>query len=283
MAGDSASAASVVFSTLSSIFWACLFVPQIIQNYQRSNTDGLSMSMCLLWSLANVCVICYLVFDGQSFVLSIPWLCVTVGAIVTIWQIFGYNTLKNRNYSEGKIWFYATLVASLITIFFALLGVAIYELFAATQSNVVIILFGTVGPSVILALGFVPQIKEIYVTKSGEGYSTRMSFLDSAGCVCGSIALILDDGPLQGLVPFIVIFLLQWFTLALKYYYASLTRPTGSLDKSDQIEATTTATPSEIECCLEPKAAVSDPMAEETVDYHSIYPTVDVRLNAENV
>ena len=91
-----------------------------------------------------------------------------------VYRILYYSTFKED-------WLLS--VSGTVAIFFLLVltTIMLVLIFQATNSQVLIVLFGSVGPSVLLAIGFIPQIVEIYHLKSGDGYSTGLSLLDSTG------------------------------------------------------------------------------------------------------
>ncbi len=106
-----------------------------------------------------------------------------------------------------------------LLIFFVDIGTALIALFNYTQNEVCVAVLGSILPSIGFAVGFVPQIYEIVKTKSGIGYSAGLSVLDSTGSIISIIVLVLDKGDLIGVVPYGVIFILQYFMLFLKLKY----------------------------------------------------------------
>jgi len=86
----------------------------------------------------------------------------------------------------------------------------LYYLFEGIKGTKVgdgfIVGIGSVGSSICLALGFVPQIYEMCKTKSSEGFSLGVTFLDIVGGLL-SIATVFLHGAvdLGGLLPYVII------------------------------------------------------------------------------
>jgi uncharacterized protein with PQ loop repeat len=201
---------------LAVICWCCLFIPQLYENYKRSSTQGLSLSMCLLWCLSGVACVAYLIYEQEGIALVVQFSLMSFGSLLTIGQIFFYDTFRKdgaADYRRTCSWTFFLLI------FFVGIGAALIALFDYTQNEVCVAVLGSILPSIGFAVGFFPQIYEIVKTKNGRGYSAGLSILDSTGSILSIIVLVLDKGNLIGVIPFGVIFILQYFMLFLKLKY----------------------------------------------------------------
>jgi hypothetical protein len=79
---------------LAVICWCCLFIPRLYENYKRSSTQGLSLSMCLLWCLSGIACVAYLIYEDANIALIIQFALMSFGSLLTIGQIFFYDYLK---------------------------------------------------------------------------------------------------------------------------------------------------------------------------------------------
>ncbi len=204
----------------SVVCWCLLGIPQLIENYHRQDTAGLSLPMFLLWAMGGFLVDAYLLYEHQDISLLIQWNIMAFECVLVCTQIFAYEIFKSTE-SWYMRWSQAVSVTFIICLFFGGLHVGSWQLYliVGTETPSIPIIFGSLVPTIILLGGFIPQFIESFRSKDAEAYSTGLSLLDSSGCVLASVALLLDSGPLIALAPYAAVFLFQYCLLGMKYWY----------------------------------------------------------------
>jgi uncharacterized protein with PQ loop repeat len=213
----------------SVVCWCLIFCPQLIQNYRQRGAPGLSLSMFLLWAWAGFASAAFVLYQGGDISLVIQWMVMAVTSIGVVFQIYGYEVFS-ASASPRLRWFKACIA----TCFWAACSTAwlvgTLYLFRAEIDPALPLFLGVVLPSVLLAIGFLPQIYEFHKLHSGSAYSSMLACFDISGCIFGMAAWILQGGASDGLVAYIVILVLQIFMLLLKHawYAASAKGPAGA-------------------------------------------------------
>lgn len=65
--------------------------------------------------------------------------------------------------------------------------------------------FGSIFPTVVCALGFLPQMYKFYQVKNSNGYSIWLSILDVIGCVFGILSVVLSNLDWGVIIPYMII------------------------------------------------------------------------------
>ena len=245
---------SQVLGSLSVVCWSCLFIPQIYDNYKRSSTQGLNLSMCFIWCLSGAACAAYLIYEQESVSLVVQFSLMTFGSLLTMGQIFQYDTFRKDGITD---YLKTSLLTLFLLVFYVALAAALLALFDYTKNETCVAVLGSIVPSVGFAVGFFPQIYEIIKTKNARGYSAGLSLLDSTGCALASIALLLNGGDPIGIVSYVVIFVFQYVMLLLKLKFPGSTAgkaavQSGSTDNKAECElvGTTVALSCDIEAKL---------------------------------
>lgn len=86
-------------SSISIACWVVVFSPQIIENFQRSSTEGLSLTFIIIWLLGDVFNILGAVFQGVIPTMTILAVYYTLADIVLLAQCFYY-----RGFVLSDVW-----------------------------------------------------------------------------------------------------------------------------------------------------------------------------------
>ena len=82
-------------------------IPQLIHNYKRRSTEGLSKLMYIFTILGNVCYLLSIVtysIDPEYIIINIPWIVLTViNSLLDILVIIQYYYYKNTVNNDGSI------------------------------------------------------------------------------------------------------------------------------------------------------------------------------------
>lgn len=213
--------------------FALVMIPQVVLNLRQRSTEGLSVSMILLWHAGTLLNAAFFLADylGPISDASAPspadsslWLFLSI-VVVTLEfcileaQVVAYRpqagadtTLKTRRGCRCSASTIVTLLAMPTISAGSIWGFCFWM---RSTTSVAAYWVGNVLPTVILAVGFAPQIHVFIKTKSIEGFSFGVSFLDVTGSVA-AIALVFapeDLSPGEAMavaIPFITIISCQF-------------------------------------------------------------------------
>ncbi|KAF9344308.1 hypothetical protein BGX26_004540 [Mortierella sp. AD094] len=178
-----------VFGMLGIIFWSFQLLPQVIENYKKKSTEGLSYSMFFIWILAALGFGSYDVAEK----LSIP--------IIVQPQIFGSLSalcfLQCLYYGKRTRWSLRNIVVFGTLLFVAMAGIQAGAIYATkygedNQVKGTTVAAGVI-PIVLVVLGFMPQYADIYRDKSVVGVSMAFIAADAMGAVFSIISLCFRD------------------------------------------------------------------------------------------
>ncbi|KAF9117125.1 hypothetical protein BGX27_003587 [Mortierella sp. AM989] len=178
-----------VFGMLGIIFWSFQLLPQVIENYKKKSTEGLSYSMFFIWIFAGLGFGSYAVAEE----LSIP--------IILQPQIFGSLTalcfLQCLYYGKETRWSLKKTIVGGIIIFMAMAGIQVGAIYATKYGEDHHVkgtteAAGTI-PIILVVGGFVPQYIDIYRDKSVVGVSMAFIAADAMGAAFSIISLCFRD------------------------------------------------------------------------------------------
>ncbi|KAF9992108.1 hypothetical protein BGZ79_003496 [Entomortierella chlamydospora] len=178
-----------VFGMLGIVFWSLQLLPQVIENYKKKSTEGLSYSMFFIWILAALGFGSYAVAEN----LSIP--------IIVQPQIFGMLTalcfLQCLYYGKRTRWSLRNTVIFGILLFVAMAGIQVGAIYATKYDEDNHVKGTTIAagvlPIVFVVLGFMPQYADIYKDKSVVGVSMAFIAGDAMGAIFSIISLCFRD------------------------------------------------------------------------------------------
>lgn len=91
-----------VFGYLATCCFALLLVPQIILNQTRQSTDGLSLSLVILWHLAALFYLPYLLFLKEPLPLLLQWILFTVASVIIELQFLAFQVQDGKKAAGEK-------------------------------------------------------------------------------------------------------------------------------------------------------------------------------------
>lgn len=116
-----------IFGMLGIVFWSFQLLPQVVDNYKRKSTEGLSYSMFAIWSL------CAIGFGAYSVVqeLSIP--------IIIQPQVFGFLStlcyLQCLYYGQRTRWSMRKTVVGGILMYIGMAGLEVAAIYGTRVSE----------------------------------------------------------------------------------------------------------------------------------------------------
>ena len=178
-------AIAVVANVLGAVTAVCLtalMLPVIIENHQHRSTEGLSLLLVVLWHLSALLVTAYVINKGEAVALIVTWILNAASFAVVEAQFVMYSSSVDSTESDtaadgsmaeatpiaskdGASSFRllasaGSLVLSLGLSIFLVVGLLL--LFNDTKSTEwVAPCIGSVAPSILLGLGFLPQVSPI--------------------------------------------------------------------------------------------------------------------------
>lgn len=210
---------------LSAFFLVMLMTPQMWLNYRRGSVEGFSLAMTLLWQCASILQSGYLLSTGAATPLVVTWGLNAWTFVVCEAQFLQYrgleacctgedakaeeNDREGGEESDGNRRCHVFLPAVVLLTIPCALGIGLFWWIVDVSPDWVGVLVGGVVPTVFLALGFLPQIHEIYATSSTEGLSIGITCLDLCGCACGLATVGITGFDLSAAVPFMVLIFFQ--------------------------------------------------------------------------
>mmetsp|Transcript_93424 Transcript_93424/g.166223 ORF Transcript_93424/g.166223 Transcript_93424/m.166223 type:complete len:371 (+) Transcript_93424:54-1166(+) len=187
--------------------------PQIMLNFRRASTAGLSTEMILAWHVASLLATAYYLESRKSIwaiesVAVLSFCCAVVEA-----QILAYGPLYEECSNDEKTrkvlkWAGILIFVSLGAI--ALLASIISE-FPWTEQ------IADGSSTLLFAAGFLPQFAMFISEWSVEGYHLNVTILDILGSICTTAVLLHDDGlsmaSLLSAAPFLAIIVMHCILL----------------------------------------------------------------------
>ncbi|KAG0022296.1 hypothetical protein BGZ82_011063 [Podila clonocystis] len=205
-----------IFGMLGIVFWSFQLLPQVIDNYKRKSTEGLSYSMFAMWSL------CAIGFGAYSVVqeLSIP--------IIIQPQVFGFLStlcyLQCLYYGQRTRWSLKKTVVGGILMYIGMVAIEVAVIYG-TRAGLDHQVRGTIEaagiiPIVLLGLGFFPQYYGIYRDRAVIGVSMAFIAADGSGAVFSLISLAFrDEFDLLAGMNYVVVLICDLIVVAFFVYY----------------------------------------------------------------
>lgn len=210
LSGDEVSAA--IFGWISFAMYIVLLMPQIALHYKNKTTFGFSKFAVTCWHLGSLTYIAYAIFDEQPPHVYLIWMWYMLSSMTCVCQWFYYDAnwlLQHQKVFSILAMFGATAVSGWLL-------VELMEYGDRHGFGWIASALGTVFTSVLLALGFVPQLWLIYRLKSSEGISLIFSCLDILGSVAAALSILVGSKPnLMLVIPHIGVICFELSVLAM--------------------------------------------------------------------
>ncbi|KAN0008772.1 hypothetical protein ACTFIU_002065 [Dictyostelium citrinum] len=172
---------SNLFGIIGTVLWSVQLVPQIHLNYKRKSTKGVSPTCFGCWYACGVILGTNLVFNREPPALVVQISCFSVFSLVIVMQHLFYQ----KKYNLKRLLFTIGLCV-LVTIATI---ISIYSILNAKHTNAFVLqLILTIIATGLMAVGFFPQILEVYQEK--VGLSMIFVVMDFFGGVFSILSLV---------------------------------------------------------------------------------------------
>eukprot|EP00993_Chasmostoma_nieuportense_P003704 NODE_4408_length_793_cov_30.969970_g4249_i0.p1 GENE.NODE_4408_length_793_cov_30.969970_g4249_i0~~NODE_4408_length_793_cov_30.969970_g4249_i0.p1 ORF type:complete len:255 (-),score=69.82 NODE_4408_length_793_cov_30.969970_g4249_i0:28-756(-) len=231
---------------LSTACFSFLLAPQIILNWKRQSTEGLSLVMIMLWHFADIAWGAYFLYTHQPLALLLQMLFFQLAAIITEAQYVLYSPALTKYFTPQKTECEPLLgspesdrlrhtlrhlalvvgVGALFTFISVAGTLLLYQWFAIPATpEWVRAGMGSVFPSVSYVLSFIPQLRLAHSLKSMAGVSLGMVLMDLAGCLLSIFAMSLTHWDTYASVPYFTIIVFQLILFCLSVFVYKETTP----------------------------------------------------------
>ncbi|KAM9957187.1 hypothetical protein ACTFIW_008927 [Dictyostelium discoideum] len=175
---------SNLFGIVGTILWSVQLVPQIHLNYKRKSTKGVSPTCFGCWYACGVILGTNLVFNREPPALVVQISFFSLFSLVIVMQHLFYQ----KKYNLKRLLFTIGLCV-LVTIATI---ISLYSILNAKHTNSFVLqLILTIAATGLMAVGFFPQILEVYQEK--VGLSMIFVVMDFFGGVFSILSLVFHD------------------------------------------------------------------------------------------
>jgi len=167
---------SLIFTILSMMFYAVVFIPQFIEIYKYKNSDGISIWTILLWCQADtLSLLGTIILELNIGLIIIGWYHMLIGELLLL-----YILKMQTNKKLMKTLFVCVFVFSnfFISLFFQIYVDDLKSLFVGQ-------ILGWISCSIYI-IGRIPQLYYNYKRQSTEGLSILLYVLS----ICGNLSYI---------------------------------------------------------------------------------------------
>ncbi len=202
----------LIVEIFALVFWSFQLAPQVVENWRRKSTVGLSPYLLISWTIGSLCTAIYNIggsVGGRYSFLFIVQPNLFMVFSVTCWsQCFYYE----RQGLQGTLY-----GCGLIAILAGIEAVGGYFLTLHASLQWPFTLLGVMS-LVFFAIGFIPQYYEFYLTKRVDGISLLFLAIDMLGAVLSIVSLAMQSSfdPISG-ACYIVVFVLDLLIVVLHY------------------------------------------------------------------
>ncbi len=222
-------AAIQVCGYAATICFALLLFPQVVLNQQRRSTKGLSLALVVLWHMAALLYLPYLLYVDEAFPLLLQWGLFALASIILEMQFVAFphppppppppsheedkgeetgaeeeeeqmdtttSTKRTpaRRLSSTHLLLLGLGLASTLLSVGCILGLfSFFSSLKGRRGAGIITALGSGASSVCLALGFLPQLHLICKEKSSQGLSLGLCALDLTGSSLSILVLGLES------------------------------------------------------------------------------------------
>ncbi|CAJ1401535.1 unnamed protein product [Effrenium voratum] len=183
-----------LFGGVGAICFALMMVPQVVLNTKRRCTEGLSWGLVLPWHIAGVMFVgVTLAHENPSWFAALSMFSQVFFCGICEVQMFFFRRVEKgwRRRTLMSAWYVALTAMS------CLACAGCYYFFKASSEEVDFIL-GELVPSVLIALGFIPEFYEFISSMSIEGYSFGVTFFDVVGSAGNAATYLMRELAIQG-------------------------------------------------------------------------------------
>ena len=212
--------------------------PQIIHNYRRQSTEGLSSLMLVFFLLGALTPTAYYLYSDQPFLLTASWMGFSVVSVLILCQVRYYRALTTdqrdhllvddtdqapsdtRSLASTSVTCRRTMFVTdflLIALVSTALVVALYYLFIYTSTTFIPSVMGLVLPVVFNFAGFCCQFAVIIECKSSEGVALGFTLIDLTACTLSITTICLHQVNIAALAPCCSIITCQFILMLFRF------------------------------------------------------------------
>jgi len=178
---------AAVFTVLGSLRFSFLLVPQLRLNASRQSTEGLNLCLIMIWHVGTSLIVGYLMTvpgsEQEAFCFGIYLLC----SSAILGQFAQYRSgWKRAPTSRRHMEFFG---ASTLAVVVTLLLVLSFQRVMLRMNDLHRFVAGSIVPTLMVLVGFLPQVRQFLVTGAVHGYSFGLSALDVLGCFSNTVVL----------------------------------------------------------------------------------------------
>lgn len=174
---------------VGTVCFTLMMLPQTVLNFQRRSTEGLSLGMMLMWHASGLLYAGFLLAQPGSSV----WLIASMGSFsflscIIESQMVAFHPSVKRG--QLAILLGGTVLLCAVSVLITI-GLQWSMLIMSPAMEFVV---GSLGPSVLVGAGFLPQIWVFLTTMSIEGYSFGVTAMDVIGSAANMAVLMSPAG-----------------------------------------------------------------------------------------
>ncbi|CAF1357494.1 unnamed protein product [Adineta steineri] len=171
-------------------------LPQALLNYRLQNTNNLSTTTIILWTIGSEITLVYLIWTNEILIIAATYAVFIAIALFIGCQIKYYDQEKqpiNPSVSQKSKYFQFLINYMLLLFLCFIFGILLYYILQLTKSHLYMsVLIGGIIPTIIDSIGYFPQIILIIQMRSAVGFSSLMVLTELIGFTAGTISICLE-------------------------------------------------------------------------------------------
>mmetsp|Transcript_4417 Transcript_4417/g.12005 ORF Transcript_4417/g.12005 Transcript_4417/m.12005 type:complete len:276 (-) Transcript_4417:28-855(-) len=194
---------------VGALCFTLMLVPQILLNYRKQSTEGLSLSLVGIWHFAQLLMTAfYLIQPVPPPAVLVSMASFLLASSILEGQAAAYRPAMDGAASSRRTGVLVSVCSAMVAVSLLATALLVRLLLALPAAGVYLV--GDVLASALLALGFLPQYYEFLASWCIDGYSFGVTAFDVVGSIGNTITLFAPPGvrPLKALAaaaPFLTI------------------------------------------------------------------------------
>ncbi|CAF3591143.1 unnamed protein product [Adineta steineri] len=172
-------------------------LPQALLNYRLQNTNNLSTTTIILWTIGSEITLIYLIWTDEILIIAATYAVFIAIALFIGCQIKYYDQEKQSispSVSQKSKYFQFLINYMLLLFLSSICGILLYYVLQLTKSHLYMsVLIGGIIPTIIDSIAYFPQIILIIQMRSAVGVSSLMILTELIGFTAGTISICLEQ------------------------------------------------------------------------------------------